>query len=60
MSEPLFLLAFDLGTTASKTCLYAISDRLTLRASATRPLSLETGADGRAEQNPEEWWKALA
>jgi len=60
VSEPLFLLAFDLGTTASKTCLYAISDRLTLRASATRPLSLETGADGRAEQNPEEWWKALA
>lgn len=60
MTEPLYLLAFDLGTTAAKTCLYEVGDRLVLRASATRRVGLETGADGRAEQDPEEWWAALA
>lgn len=60
MSDPLYLLAFDLGTTASKTCLYEVGDCLVLRATATRRLDLATGADGRAEQDPEQWWTALA
>jgi xylulokinase len=60
MPETLFLLAVDLGTTALKTCLYEVGDRLSLRASASRRLRLDTGADGRAEQDPEEWWAALA
>lgn len=60
MSDPLYLLAFDLGTTAAKTCLYEVGDRLVLRAAASRRLDLETGSDGRAEQDPEQWWDALA
>lgn len=59
MPQPLLLLAVDLGTTALKTCLYEVADTLTLRASATRLLSLETASDGRAEQDPEQWWDAL-
>ncbi|HTH12816.1 MAG TPA: FGGY family carbohydrate kinase, partial [Spirochaetia bacterium] len=55
-----FLLACDLGTTALKTCLYEVGDRLILRAAASRRLDLSTGADGRAEQDPEQWWAALA
>ena len=60
MSEALFLVAVDLGTTSLKTCVYEIGDRLILRASTSRRLSLDAGSDGRAEQDPEEWWKALA
>lgn len=59
MSSPLLLLAVDLGTTAAKTCLYEVGDRLILKASAARSLTLSTGADGRAEQDPEQWWVAL-
>ena len=59
MTQPLYLLAVDLGTTALKTCLYEVGDRLTLRASASHLLTLETDADGRAEQDPEQWWEAL-
>jgi xylulokinase len=59
MPEPLFLLAADLGTTALKTCLYEVGESLVLRASASRRLRLETSSDGRAEQDPEEWWAAL-
>lgn len=54
------LVAFDLGTTAAKTCLYEAGPRLILRASTSRRLSLSTGPDGRAEQDPEQWWTALA
>jgi xylulokinase len=60
MSEALFLVAVDLGTTSLKTCIYEVGERLILRASASRRLSLETGPDGKAEQDPEEWWDALA
>ncbi len=60
MSQALILLAVDLGTTALKTCLYEVGESLVLRASASRRLSLATGSDGRAEQDTEEWWAALA
>lgn len=60
MPDPLYLLAFDLGTTAAKTCLYQVGDRLELRAAATRRLDLVTDTEGRAEQDPEQWWAALA
>jgi len=59
MPAPLYLLAFDLGTTAAKTCLYEVGERLTLRASATRGLTIDARPDGRAEQDPEQWWTAL-
>jgi xylulokinase len=59
MPDPLFLIACDLGTTALKTCLYEVGERLVLRASASRRLDLSTGADGRAEQDPGQWWDAL-
>jgi xylulokinase len=59
MAEPLFLAAIDLGTTALKACVYEIGDRLILRASSARRITLDSGNDGRAEQDPEEWWDAL-
>jgi len=59
LSDPLYLLAFDLGTTAAKTCLYEVGDRLVLRAATSRRMDLDTDAQGRAEQDPEQWWSAL-
>jgi len=53
------VLAFDVGTTGIKTCLYDISDRVTLIASALHSYGLTVLPDGGAEQNPEEWWEAL-
>lgn len=58
MDRPL-ILAIDLGTTAVKVCLYEVGQVLGLRAAANRRLTLTTFPDGRAEQDPESWWKAL-
>ena len=60
MAVPHLLLAVDLGTTSLKTCLYEVSDQLTARASTSRPLPLCIAADGTAEQDPQDWWSALA
>jgi xylulokinase len=54
------LLSFDLGTTAGKTCLYEVGERLQLRSATSRPLPLHTAPDGAAEQDPRDWWSALA
>jgi len=59
MSDPLFLIAADLGTTSLKTCLYEVGESLALRAYASKRLTLKTGSDGLAEQDPDEWWEAL-
>jgi Sugar (pentulose and hexulose) kinases len=60
MSSPLYLLAVDLGTTALKTCIYEVGESLALRGATSKRLSLDASPDGRAEQDPEEWWEALA
>ncbi len=60
MPAPLFLISADLGTTSLKTCLFEVGDILSLRACASRRLTLSAGPDGRAEQDPGEWWEAFA
>jgi xylulokinase len=60
MSRPLYIAAIDLGTTALKACVYESGERLVVRSSGSRRISLDSGHDGRAEQDPEEWWDACA
>jgi xylulokinase len=60
MADALFLASVDLGTTALKACVYEVGERLVLRGAASRRLKLDSGEDGRAEQDPEEWWEAMA
>jgi len=55
----LYLVSADLGSTSLKTCLYEVGAPLRLRASVTTRLDLDAGGDGRAEQDPEQWWSAL-
>ena len=54
-----YVLAYDVGTTAVKTCLYYINSEIGLLASASDSYPLKVLSNGGAEQNPEDWWLAL-
>ena len=58
MSKKL-ILAYDIGTTSLKACLYDISDNLKLKASAIGEYKLTIFEDGGAEQNPDDWYAAM-
>jgi len=54
------VMAFDVGTTGAKTCIYRIGDSsIEPLASATAEYGLDFLPGGGAEQEPEDWWKAL-
>jgi xylulokinase len=53
-----FVLAIDIGTTGAKTCVYALGATLRLAASAQFDYPIRFTADGGAEQDPEDWWRA--
>lgn len=55
-----FVLAYDVGTTAVKTCLFEIGRTARLVASCSEEYGLHLGDDGAAEQDPDELWAALA
>lgn len=54
------VIAYDVGTTGLKTCLFAIGKDITLLASANRGYGLTLLPDGGAEQDAFEWWAAMA
>lgn len=54
-----YVLTYDLGTTGCKTCLYRLSSRLELMASALAEYPLYVTPDGGAEQDVEDWWAAV-
>ena len=55
-----YLLAFDIGSTGCKTCLYRLTDTLSLIDSALSEYRMiSVGSDG-VEQNPEDWWQAMS
>ena len=54
-----YVLAYDIGTTGVKTCLFGLSGRITLLASAQEGYGLYLLEGGGAEQEPEEWWQAM-
>jgi xylulokinase len=58
-AKHLRILAYDVGTSGVKTCLFDIADEVRLSASALRGYGLSVFPDGGAEQDPEEWWDAL-
>ena len=59
MAKSGYLIAYDIGTTALKTCVFSLDGMLTLRAFAQQPYSLAVFPDGGAEQQPEDWWNAM-
>ena len=54
-----YVLAYDIGTTGVKTCLFAIGGSISLIASAQKGYSLTILENGGAEQDGDEWWEAM-
>jgi xylulokinase len=55
--ERTFVLAVDLGTGGPKAAVISAAGQIVAHAFETVPLAL--GADGAAEQMPEDWWDAI-
>ncbi|NMW92699.1 carbohydrate kinase [Mobiluncus mulieris] len=55
----MLVLSYDVGTSGVKTCLYQSGESLSLVASALDTYDLTIFPDGGAEQDPEEWWRAI-
>lgn len=54
-----YVLAYDIGTTGVKTCLFSIDHTIQLVASAQKGYGLYILPNGGAEQDTEEWWEAM-
>ncbi len=54
-----YVLAYDIGTTGVKTCLFEIDKEITLIASASMGYGLYILENGGAEQDTDEWWNAM-
>lgn len=54
-----YIIAYDVGTTGLKTCLFEVDKSIKLLASANEGYGLYVYEDGGAEQSPDEWWAAM-
>lgn len=54
-----YILAYDIGTTGVKTCLFEVEKTIQLVASASRGYPLYVMPDGGAEQSGDDWWNAM-
>ena len=55
----MYIIIYDFGTSAVKTCLFEIDSKIQLAASATAGYGIYISDDGGAEQDTEEWWAAI-
>ena len=55
-----YIMAYDVGTTGIKTCIFEIDKDFKILASATESYKLYVYDDGGAEQDPDEWWAAIS
>ena len=54
-----YILAYDVGTTGVKTCLFRVGGKAELIVDASEGYELYTFPDGGAEQHADEWWEAM-
>lgn len=59
MEKEIYALAFDIGTTGVKTCLFKIGKQIELLEAANEGYNLYIMPNGGAEQDPDEWWAAM-
>ncbi|MCR4563187.1 MAG: FGGY-family carbohydrate kinase [Clostridiales bacterium] len=59
MVKSIYAIAYDIGTTGVKTCLFEISDKIELLAAESQGYNLYVIDGGGAEQHPDEWWEAM-
>lgn len=55
----MYVIAYDIGTTGVKTCLFGIDNKIELLASAHQGYGLYIVENGGAEQDEGEWWSAM-
>ena len=55
----IYVIAYDVGTTGMKTCLFEIDKTIKPVANAYGAYNLYMVGNGGAEQDPEEWWGAM-
>ncbi len=54
-----YVIAYDVGTTGIKTCLFSLDDGITLRGGSYASYPLYILENGGAEQDADEWWHAM-
>ena len=54
-----YIIAYDIGTTGVKTCLFGVEKTIKLLASASKNYPLYILEDGGAEQDGDDWWKGM-
>ena len=54
-----YILAYDIGTTGVKTCLFEVEQTIRLVASASCGYALHILENGGAEQDHEDWWSGM-
>ena len=54
-----YVIAYDVGTTGVKTCLFHIDREITLVSSAQHGYGLYVLDNGGVEQDADEWWRAM-
>ena len=54
-----YVLAYDIGTTGVKTCLFDIDETIKLVAAANEGYELHILDNGGAEQDPDDWWRGM-
>jgi len=59
MKSSRYIIAYDVGTTGLKTCLFQVDSEIHLVAHTTEGYSLNVIDGGGAEQNPDDWWNAM-
>jgi len=53
------ILAYDVGTTSLKTCVYSIGESFSLISASMSEYGLDVFGNGCAEQDPEDWYRAM-
>lgn len=54
-----YILAYDIGTTGVKTCLFKVDTKIELIKGSSRNYPLYILENGGAEQDTEDWWKGM-
>ncbi|MCQ2751532.1 MAG: FGGY-family carbohydrate kinase [Coriobacteriales bacterium] len=54
-----YVIAYDIGTTGVKACIFSIESQLTLINSSYESYNLYVQDSGEAEQDADEWWQAI-
>lgn len=55
-----YIIAYDIGTTGAKTCLFEVTDKIRLVESESEAYPLYILENGGVEQDADDWWEAIS